>query len=267
MGGWLPEDWPKTVVLLEERTVGDTGESFRPLGTGCLLGYQGVSTLVTAAHVLSGAGEVFVSFNRKVGGVGKRPLVDVEAELGCSWQTLADAGADVAVIPVAFDRAQDDVKVIPESLFEFAEGLEESQDVFFLGFPLGVRNVGDVRPLVRAGIVALKRDDRTLLIDGNVFPGSSGSPVFLKPTMIDLKTRSLGRIEPARFIGIISGYLPYEDVAVSSQSRRPRVVFEENSGLGVVESTDRIREALESEGYQKALARAKEMDSSETDAG
>ncbi|MEN6615143.1 MAG: hypothetical protein ABFD12_01160 [Syntrophorhabdus sp.] len=32
-------------------------------------------------------------------------------------------------------------------------------------------------------------------------------------------------------VGIVSSFIPYREVAVSEQTRRPRIVFEENSGL------------------------------------
>jgi len=45
-------------------------------------------------------------------------------------------------------------------------------------------------------------------------------------------------------IGIVQGYLPYEDVAVSTQTKRPRVIFQENSGLAVVHPIDCIDETV-----------------------
>jgi hypothetical protein len=45
-------------------------------------------------------------------------------------------------------------------------------------------------------------------------------------------------------IGIIASYLPYEDVAVSQQTQRPRVIFAENSGLTNVFPVDCITETV-----------------------
>ena len=49
----------------------------------------------------------------------------------------------------------------------------------------------------------------------------------------------------AHLIGIIKSYVPYRDVAVSQQTGRPRVIFEENSGLAAAHSVDCIEETLE----------------------
>jgi hypothetical protein len=43
-------------------------------------------------------------------------------------------------------------------------------------------------------------------------------------------------------IGIVSGYLPYEDIAISAQSQRPRVSFVENSGLSNIVPLDAVHE-------------------------
>ena len=49
-----------------------------------------------------------------------------------------------------------------------------------------------------------------------------------------------------KLVGIIGSYLPYLDVAISEQTKRPRVVFEENTGLSKVWSTSLISEIISS---------------------
>ena len=44
---------------------------------------------------------------------------------------------------------------------------------------------------------------------------------------------------------MVSSYLPYREVAVSQQTGRPRMIFEENSGLGVVVPFNVIEETIE----------------------
>ena len=75
----------------------------------------------------------------------------------------------------------------------------------------------------------------------NVFPGNSGGPVFLRP-----ETTALQGTNPhmaSKLIGVVHAYLPYFDAAISQQTGRPRVIFEENSGLARVETVDGILEA------------------------
>jgi len=41
-------------------------------------------------------------------------------------------------------------------------------------------------------------------------------------------------INTAYLIGVVKGFITYKDVAISEQTKRPRIVFEENTGLTVV---------------------------------
>jgi hypothetical protein len=45
-------------------------------------------------------------------------------------------------------------------------------------------------------------------------------------------------------LGVIIASIEYSDTAMSSQTGRPRVLFEENSGLTLVVRSERIRELL-----------------------
>jgi hypothetical protein len=69
------------------------------------------------------------------------------------------------------------------------------------------------------------------LIDAAVFPGNSGGPVVARLPMYS------GLV--IKLIGIVHAYVPYRETAISMQTLKPRVIFEENSGLGVV--PDRLR--------------------------
>ena len=116
-----------------------------------------------------------------------------------------------------------------------------------MGFPLG--EAGDERNyvIVRQGIIArvkhwLKGNARTFLIDASIFPGNSGGPVLLKPESTSIQgTKSNDRCV---LIGMVSSYLPYREVAVSTQTGHTRMIFEENSGLGVVVPHDVIQETI-----------------------
>lgn len=55
----------------------------------------------------------------------------------------------------------------------------------------------------------------------------------------------------AALIGIVKSYIPFQDVAISQQTKRPRVIFEENSGLANVETVDKILETIEADEIKK----------------
>lgn len=74
------------------------------------------------------------------------------------------------------------------------------------------------------------------------FPGNSGGPVIIKPEFTHIEgTKSQNE---SRLIGLVKSYIPYTDVAISPQTGRPRVVFEENTGLTNVEPVDYIIDTI-----------------------
>ena len=65
--------------------------------------------------------------------------------------------------------------------------------------------------LVRSGVIArvddlLESVSSTFLIDANVFPGNSGGPVLLEPTVFKLPGTKASAT--AYLIGVVKGYLP-----------------------------------------------------------
>ncbi len=112
---------------------------------------------------------------------------------------------------------------------------------------MGMSGVERTYVIARAGIIA-RLDDEILassgafLIDASVFPGNSGGPVIIKPTSDHLEGRRA--IDQAYVIGVVRGYIPYEEVAYSLQSNPPvaRMVFMENSGLADVIPMDAVKE-------------------------
>ena len=83
------------------------------------------------------------------------------------------------------------------------------------------------------------------LVDAMVFPGNSGGPVLSRPELAALHGTT--STHGSRVIGIVTGSLPYQEIAVSLQTRRPRVVFEDNSGLGSVLPMDVVNEVVQLE--------------------
>jgi hypothetical protein len=70
------------------------------------------------------------------------------------------------------------------------------------------------------------------LIDALVFPGNSGGPVITRPELTSIEGTK--RQNNAYLLGVVRAYVPYQDVAISQQTGRPRIAFEENSGLAEV---------------------------------
>jgi hypothetical protein len=130
--------------------------------------------------------------------------------------------------------------------------LQTGANLLVLGFPLGLRSEEHPNPIARRGMVArADRDD--LLADAFVFPGNSGGPVLYEPP-IKIKEKGLITspfINDEHLIGLVASFIPYPEVAVSSLTKRPRVIFEENSGLANVVPVDAIIDLLNRDDVTK----------------
>jgi hypothetical protein len=119
----------------------------------------------------------------------------------------------------------------------------EGDRVFVLGFPMGMVSPERQYVICRGGVIARIRDfldgrASDFLVDSTVFPGNSGGPVIICPSALAITGTS--QIKKADLVGIVKSYVPYNEVAVSPQTGKPRMMFEENSGLTAVESADAI---------------------------
>ena len=173
-----------------------------------------------------------------------------------SWTVHPNPEADIAVLSINPERIKaDGIEYFFFQADKHALSLEqarinelsEGDGVFVLGFPLG--EAGDQRnyAIVRQGIIArvqhwLKGNAHTFMIDASIFPGNSGGPVLLKPEIASIEgTKSNNRCS---LIGMVSQYLPYQEYAISEQTGRRRMMFEENSGLGIVVPHNVIQETV-----------------------
>jgi S1-C subfamily serine protease len=225
---------------------------------------QQVEAVLKTSH-LEEPQKLFLRFNPKAVGPAREdlwvPLNPSSPALGWS----VDKGTDLAVVRVAadfLDKAglqyavfQSDIHVADRS--KAGEiGLTEGDGVYVLGFPMGL--VGGERNFViaRQGSIARIRDclagsTNRFLIDALVFPGNSGGPVVSRPDMTYVKgTKKQDR---AYVVGVVRAFIPYQDVGISQQTGRPRITFEENSGLAEVIPMDFVKMLIEQ--YEKSLAK------------
>lgn len=214
--------------------------------------------LVSNRHVLHGHDSLWLRFNP----TGNEPAKEYELVLtapdGLLWFPHPDEDVDVGVAPINAKALRDDgiqfsyftsdVSVAPRNVLS-ERGVAEGDGVFVLGFPMGL--VGGARNAViaRGGCVARIQDALTgaskdFLIDAPIFPGNSGSPVVLRPEISSITGTNAQ--DNAVLLGVVKSYIPYHDVAISQQTQRPRVVFEENSGLASVELVDAIQTCVRS---------------------
>lgn len=261
----IPPDFLDNVVALGIKRKDGT---VKYSATGFLYGYptgltdeNGEETyrlfLVTNRHVFQRiterSGELYARFN-KLKGTGSS-IYTIPAD--SRWTAHPDSANDVAVLNINAQRLIGDnieprffTNDSPTFTREQAltAGVSEGDGVFILGFPLGEAGTEQNYPIVRHGILArvkdwLKGNAHTFLIDAFIFPGNSGGPVFLKPEFTVIEGTKPNKI--CRLIGMVSSYLPYREVAVSTQTQQVRMIFEENSGLGRVVPLDVIQETIQ----------------------
>jgi Trypsin-like peptidase domain len=127
------------------------------------------------------------------------------------------------------------------------KGVAAGDSIFVLGFPMNLAGVQRNYTIVRQGVIArisemLAKESKSFMADAFVFPGNSGGPVVLKPEVFSIRgTKSQPK---AALIGMVTSYHPYSDVAISPQTNRARVLFEENSGLADVLPIDYVEETI-----------------------
>ena len=140
---------------------------------------------------------------------------------------------------------------------ETLEELDALEEIIFIGYPSGIWDRKNLLPIVRKGItatpIAVDFDgERKFLVDASVFPGSSGSPVFLynagsyhdKKSNLVVGSRLL-------FLGILTSvfYTKEENeirLVPAPTVDRPVAVSRQMIDLGVVYKWNLIMETVES---------------------
>jgi S1-C subfamily serine protease len=217
--------------------------------------------LVTNRHVIEnaldeGQKHILIKLNHKDGKSFKDIAVDLLDDNGeYNFMYHPDKNIDVAVLSVDYSNLEQEkeIQFIPSfrqtlTINEIKEenNIGEGDFVFVLGFPMGIVGVKRKSTIVRSGCIArindlLNGENNEFLIDALVFPGNSGGPVFLRPSMYSIGKTT---VKQSFLIGMVKEYIPYYDNAYSSQTGNLRVSFEDNSGLTSVIPMDYINETI-----------------------
>jgi len=224
-------------------------------GTGFLVGKSYVKSsneqdfhilLVTNKHVLSNNTEMFIRFNTLHGGSADFPLLIKDITGKDMWTGHPNPQIDLAITYIdknfltsnnlkytIFDIHNSAINVDQMKLNHITEGAL----IHFFGFPLSLLPPDRQYPIVRLGSIARIRDlydnkSEDFLIDGLVYPGSSGGPVITRPEICSIEGTL--PVDKTFLIGIIKGYIPFTDIAISVHTGKERIRFEDNSGLAPV---------------------------------
>lgn len=232
----------------------------RIIGTGFLIQVEDIFHLVTAKHVVEQNHEnLYVFLNSKqFQNPSTKPLKQIY-DNGLKWVRHENPQIDIAVLPFLLDQQNDQVKFIPDQLMmKDLSDIHELIDVFYASFQPGLNNIqkdGGIHPIIRKGVVSRINNDNTFFIDGAAFPGNSGSPIFLFPTPVKINGNGfmIGGPMNIQLIGVMGAYISYQDVAISQQTKKPKVIFEENTGLSLIYSTKSLMELIKGTEFQNQL--------------
>lgn len=252
-----------TTALIEA-----SGPNFGQIGTGFIMSYRHgdgrlVPILVTNKHVLEGSSSFtfhLASGDENGRASGRRASATVS---GRELMTVGHPDAETDVAAVLFqpilsrmeDNGQEPIVrfITPELLLtqEQAERLDSIEDVTFIGYPDGLYDTHSMLPIARRGSTAtpIANDYRgwsAFLIDASVYPGSSGSPVFIldrgsyntrEGTAIGTRVHLAGIVAAVhtRQVGGRVTELPAASIAE----------FDEVIGLGIVFKAGAIQETVD----------------------
>ena len=201
-------------------------------GTAFTIESHGQQFLVTAKHLLEGAGfPDSTTINALIGTQYKPFDVDVRYP--------KEQKVDIAVMKLKVDQFLTPVYENVNS----TEGLIYGQDVYFVGFPyeydsiLGMFPGGEMPiPFIKkACMSAILQDGAgTILLDGINNPGFSGSPVCFKKLGSNEKSMTI--------LGVVSGYRFNVQPLFDQSGNQTNYYVKENTGIIIVSD---IKHAIE----------------------
>ncbi|MBZ6132447.1 trypsin-like peptidase domain-containing protein [Streptomyces olivaceus] len=218
-----------------------------------------VPLIVTNKHVIEGTDKLILGFLSKSletgePEYGKRNDIALH---GGTWVGHPDPQVDVAVIPMAgIINAYKDLfyKMIPSALMEFTEDeifIDAVEEITFIGYPSGHQDPFHLTPIIRRGISATPIEmpfggKKMFLVDGSVFGGSSGSPVFLLnegmyrsgPTNVSTGNRMV-------LVGIIAASIQQLTDEPVVASHVPHIALTRDLDLGIVFNRHAILETID----------------------
>lgn len=245
-------------------------------GTGFIFSYPAPNGdyrfLVTNKHVVAGATRGVITFTEasndqpKLGKVHQWTI----SNFGEIWFGHPNSDIDVAITSLSFMESQfrqaSDIDLFYRFVGPFTIPTEEQtanfdaiEDIIFIGYPNGIWDTKNFLPVVRRGITASPigvdfNGQPKFLIDASVFPGSSGSPVFLynagayRPNKVNQNEFTVGT--RLMFLGILASVY-YRETASKVQPikmaayKAPGTIMREMIDLGVVYKASTIVETVE----------------------
>lgn len=200
-----------TNILQRTFHIAHNGES----GTAFTVEISDLQYIVTAAHVVKG-----LQSGSKLSVMHRGEWLSID--IGEVW--VSPIGADIALI-----SPNKQLSPVHPILVGSASSFYLSQQIYFLGFPYGLRlDLGPLNndfpvPFVKTGIVSsfTTAGDGSQIVfgDGHNNPGFSGGPIV-----------TIGRDNQVHVIAVVSGYR-YNDDPVLLNGEQTGLTYRANTGL------------------------------------
>ncbi|QSX09568.1 trypsin-like peptidase domain-containing protein [Alkalibacter rhizosphaerae] len=237
------------------------------IGTGFLIKrevhpQEYVVYLVSNKHVLFASDKIRLTFTQKdtsgqepeIGKTMTFPISDIVKNL----HIHSNPSVDIAVMsvtglfisfPFLFFKA-----IGYEMLADFAEEeLSVAQNVAFIGYPDNRFDQKNNLPLIRTGVISSHpkvnyNNEPIFIIDAQVFPGSSGSPLIINLSVEHWKTGNItiGGTPKIKLLGVVAATMIRNNKLQSLSTSKSSVLStQEVIGLGIVYKSTALKEIID----------------------
>ena len=243
------------------------------IGTGFIFDYpkddKHYLFVVTNKHVIKDSTRGKLTFNQSD---GKKPILGKVFTIEYpnfekQWIAHSQEDIDVAIMPFApalNELSQKGVQIFFKSVTpelipsdkSLSEDIDAVEDIIFVGYPSNIFDRRNLLPVVRKGITATPisvdfEGKPIFLIDASIFPGSSGSPVFLC-NIGSYSPKGKGLVVGSRifFLGVVASVFIRKDLNTIElidipTGRVPVVATTQMVDLGIVYKSIVIKELIE----------------------
>jgi len=243
------------------------------MGTGFIFNYvknnKQYLFVVTNKHVIKDSIEGRLTFNQSD---GEKPILSKVFTIEYpnfekQWIGHPQQDIDVAIMPFApvlNELSNKGVQIFFKSLTPdlipsdklLREEIDAVEDIVFVGYPSDVYDRRNLLPVVRKGITATPisvdfEGKPAFLIDASIFPGSSGSPVFLC-NIGSYSPKGKGLVVGSRifFLGVVASVFIRKDLNTIElihipTGKIPVVATTQMVDLGIVYKAIVIKELIE----------------------
>ncbi len=259
-------DSPTKELLFATVRIVNDGPTGQTVGTGFLLhksidDAHSMAFVVTNKHVVEGATRLILGFIARDTTDGPKlgqRMDHVIDNPSSKWIGHPDPEVDVALLHVGQIlealHGQIFYRSIPATQMPAAGDklfIDAIEEITFIGYPNGYQDPVHLTPIVRRGITATPLElpfggKPVFLVDGSVFGGSSGSPVFL----INEGFYRSGPLEVAvgtrlALVGVIAATVTRETLLPLVVGHGPHIKLAQELNLGVVYNWYAIEQVID----------------------